>query len=195
MIGATGGLIAAEGWHAFACGALFFVMLMVALSLMGEALQIFLHDRSRAMVSRVFGGPWKALSIGFVLCWLLQSSSVTVSLILPLVSHAALTLPTVYYYSIGAALATTCDAGQLLGYLKFGQVGLTAGLVHILLNVFGAVLFVFVPGVNRIPLVATEALAGLMCRYRHAPAVLAIYVGAVFFGVPLAVIWLVEALG
>ena len=53
-----------------------------------------------------------AFGLGFALCWMLQSSSVTISLILPLVAQSAIALPTVYYYSIGAALATTCDAGQ-----------------------------------------------------------------------------------
>ena len=172
------------GWQAFAMGVLYFALLIGSLSLMGEALHIFLHDRSRDMISRVFDGKWSSLGIGFIVCWLLQSSSVAVSLILPLVGHAALTLPMVYHYSIGAALATTCDAGQILSYLKFGPIGLTAGMVHILLNLIGAVLFVFVPGLNRLPILVTNSLSRAILRYRHAPMLLVSYVLVVFFGLP-----------
>lgn len=177
------------GIHALLLGFLFFVMLVLSLSLMGETLEHYLHDRSREMLNRVFCGKYASFGIGFALCWLLQSSSVTVSLILPLVAQNAIMLPAVYYYSIGAALATTCDAGQIISYLKFGPLGLTAGMVHILLNIFGAVLFLTVPGLRSLPIAIAEHLGGMMCRYRHAPLLLVGYVGLLFFGIPLLVIF------
>ncbi len=180
------------GIQALMAGLIFFMLLIGSLSIMGEALQLYLHDRSRKLISKVFSGRSMPLIIGFGVCWLLQSSSVAVSLILPLVGHAALTLPMVYHYSIGAALATTCDPGQLLSYLKFGPVGLAAGMVHILLNVFGALLFVFVPGLNRLPIYLSERLAAMMCRQRHAPALLTGYVLIIFFGIPFGLITLVD---
>ena len=183
------------GWQSFLVGLGFFLLLILSLSLMGEALEIFLHDRSRKMVASVFGGKLQAFAIGFGICWLLQSSSVAVSLILPLVGQLAVTLPTVYHYSIGAALATTCDPGQLLSYLKFGPIGLSAGMVHILLNVFGALLFLMIPGLNRLPILLAEWLSDRICRYQHAPLWLTAYVGVLFFGMPLAVISMVGWLG
>lgn len=182
------------GFAALVAGIVFFALLIASLALMGESLETYLHDRSRALLSKVFGGKWASFGIGFAICWLLQSSSVAVSLILPLVSQSAIMLPSVYYYSIGAALATTCDAGQLLSYLKFGPVGLTAGMVHILLNVFGAILFLMIPGLRELPLSIARWLANVMCRYAHAPLLLIGYVGAVFFGFPLLVIYAVSAL-
>jgi len=182
-----------SGWQALLTGVGFFALLIAALSLMGEALELFLHDRSRRWLDRMFAGRLSAFGVGFLICWLLQSSSVAVSLTLPLVSQAAMTLPTVYYYSIGAALATTCDAGQLLSYLKFGPIGLKTGLVHILLNLFGALIFLFVPGLNRLPVTLSAHLSRQMCRYAHAPALLLLYVGGLFFGVPLGFIFLMDA--
>ena len=187
-------LPAGVGWQALLVGLGFFFLLILSLSLMGEVLEIFLHDRSRKMVASVFGGKLQAFAIGFGICWLLQSSSVAVSLILPLVGQLAVTLPTAYYYSLGAALATTCDPGQLLSYLKFGPIGLSAGMVHILLNVFGALLFLFVPGLNRLPIWLAERLSAHICRRQHAPLWLTGYVGVLFFGLPLLVITSVELL-
>ena len=181
------------GALSFATGLSFFLLLIFALSIMGEALQLYLHDQSRAMINKIFGGKWISFGIGFGVCWLLQSSSVAVSLILPLVGHAALSLQMVYHYSIGAALATTCDAGQLLSYLKFGPVGLTAGMVHILLNVFGSILFIFVPGINRVPIFCTEKLTQFITRYKHAPTLLVLLrFASYFFALPLALIMLVN---
>lgn len=179
----------AVGFQSLLTGIAFFVLLILSLSLMGEALEHYLHDRSREMLNRIFAGKYFSFAIGFVLCWLLQSSSVTVSLILPLVAQSAVTLPTVYYYSIGAALATTCDAGQIISYLKFGPVGLTAGMVHILLNIFGAILFLTVPGLNRLPILIAEHAGELMGKYKHAPLILVSYVLLLFFGLPLLVIF------
>ena len=65
-------------------------------------------------------------------------------------------------------------------------------MVHILLNVFGALLFLFVPGLRELPPAIARWLAGHIERYDHAPAWLAGYVGSLFFGVPLLVIGLLE---
>ncbi len=183
------------GVEALAAGFGFFLLLVMSLGLMGESLKRALHDQSRALLSRVFGGRMQAFMIGFGVCWLLQSSSVAVSLLLPLVGHSAVTLPTVYHYSLGAALATTCDPGQIVSYLKFGEVGLAAGVVHILLNVFGAILFLLVPGLRTAPLAFAESIGDLMCSRRHAAVWLAIYVGAAFFVLPMLVVLGVQLIG
>lgn len=194
VITAITSLEVSVGLQALIVGVAFFLLLIASLTLMAEVLEHLLHDRSRELIDRVFAGKPASFGIGLLICWLLQSSSVTVSLILPLVSHSALSLPSVYYYSIGAAVATTFDPTQLLSYMKFGPVGLTAGLVHILMNLIGAAIFVFVPGINRVPLIATRRIAELICRGRHGPAVLITYVAALFFGIPLLAIFAVGAL-
>lgn len=185
----TTSFTSAVGLQALITGATFFLLLILSLSLMGEALEHYLHNRSRELLNKVFGGKYLSFGIGFVICWLLQSSSVAVSLILPLVAQSAVTLPTVYYYSVGAALATTCDAGQVISYLKFGPIGLTAGMVHILLNVFGAILFLTVPGLKQLPILIAEHVGSLMGKYTHAPLILVAYVALLFFGFPLLVIF------
>lgn len=188
VVFALQGLPLTVGLQALLAGILFFALLILALGMMRGALDHYLKDTGRRVVQKVFGGSAQAFAIGFALCWLLQSSSVTVSLILPLVAHSGVTLPTVYYYSVGAALGTTCDAGQLLSYFKFGPVGLAAGLIHIYLNLFGALVFLFVPGVRRLPIILAGEIAGFMARYSNAPLLLLGYVAVLFFALPIAVI-------
>ncbi len=188
LIQLVGLLPISNGYHALVSGLGFFALLVVALNAMGFALKDYLEERSRAIIRTALLGKPVAFGLGFALCWMLQSSSVTISLILPLVAQSAIALPTVYYYSIGAALATTCDAGQSISYLKFGALGLSAGLVHILLNVFGALLFLFVPGLKTLPLLIAEGLAEQMCRFRYPPLLLLGYVALLFFLFPMLVI-------
>jgi sodium-dependent phosphate cotransporter len=188
LIQLVGLLPISNGYHALVSGLEFFALLVVALNAMGFALKDYLEERSRAIIRTALLGKPVAFGLGFALCWMLQSSSVTISLILPLVAQSAIALPTVYYYSIGAALATTCDAGQIISYLKFGALGLSAGLVHILLNVFGALLFLFVPGLKTLPLLIAEGLAEQMCRFRYPPLLLLGYVALLFFLFPMLVI-------
>ncbi len=183
------------GLQALAVGLAFFTLLIVSLGLISDSLEHILRSGSQELVDRVLNGKVTTFLVGFAICWGLQSSSVAVSLILPLVAHSAVGLPTVYYYSIGAALGTTCDPTQLLSYLKFGPVGLTAGMVHVLLNLFGAFLFLFLPGLNRLPIWLASRLAGYINAQQHAPALLIVYVASIFFGLPLLVIGLTSSLG
>ena len=63
-------------------------------------------------------------------------------------------------------------------------------MVHILLNIFGVLIFAFVPGVNRLPLLLSRGLSRVILRYQHAPLILVVYVAALFFGLHLAMIML-----
>ncbi len=60
--------------------------------------------------------------------------------------------------------------------------------MHILLNVFGALLFLFVPGLKTLPLLIAEGLAEQMCRFRYPPLLLLGYVALLFFLFPMLVI-------
>lgn len=171
-------------------GVTFFLLLIFALNMMGRSLENLLKDKSEAFLKKALSNRSQAFGIGLVLCWLLQSSSVTTSLIIPLVSQSIVTLPSVYYYSLGAALGTTCDPGQLLSYLKFGPLGLKAGAIHIFLNLFGVLIFALVPGLKELPQFIAAFLGNTMASRKKGPVYLIGYTLTVFILFPLGAIFL-----
>jgi sodium-dependent phosphate cotransporter len=166
----------------------FFLVLISSLKLIADSMSRLFVDRSRQMVDRLFSKPGRSSFIGFATCWLLQSSSVAISLILPFVSQRMIRLKAVYQYSLGASLGTTCDAGQLLSYLKFGPVGLMTGGVHILLNAIGVTLFLLIPGLRDLPVWASRRVGEVICQSKGATLALIFYSAATFFALPVLIL-------
>lgn len=137
----------------------------------------------------IFGMPWRGLLFGIVLTVLVQSSSVTTSLAVPLVGAGILTTTQILPYTMGANIGTTVTAllaslaafaavgaGDAAG-LEHASLGLHVAFHHVLFNIFGvAILWWF----RWIPIRMAEAFARLAGRTRVLPVVyilLAFYVG------------------
>ena len=169
-------------------GGVAFVLLLTGLKLMGTALSHLFATGIKRQVRRSLKSPARGAAIGCVICWVLQSSSVTTSLMMPLVAHGIATLRHAYYFAVGAAVGTTIDSGQILAYLKYGTAGLVAGIVHITVNVIGASLFLFVPSLRDVPIHLAERLGRWLGSSRWAPIRFAVLVAAAFYVVPLVLI-------
>ena len=163
-----------------------FALLLAGLRFMGAAMQHLFSTRARSLIQTNLQNPLRGSLIGFACCWVLQSSSVTTSLMIPLVAQRVATLRNTYYVSIGAAVGTTADAGQILAYLKYGVAGLAAGIVHITVNVVGAVLFLSVPVLRELPVKTATAIGRQLEKTRYAPLVFGFAVLLLFYGLPLA---------
>ncbi|MBA2529163.1 MAG: Na/Pi symporter [Euzebyales bacterium] len=119
--------------------------------------------------------------VGAVMTVAVQSSSITTSLLVPMVSSGVLQLANAYPLTLGANIGTTCTA--LLAALAMPQIaGLQIALVHLLFNVAGTLLFYPIPALRRLPLALARRLADQAVKRRG--LVLA-YVVVVFVGVPL----------
>lgn len=143
----------------------------------------------------IFKNPRRSLVFGILLTILVQSSSVTTSLAVPLVGAGLLTIQQVFPYTMGANIGTTCTA--LLAALgamaanhgdpaaeKAALVGLTVAFHHVLFNVMGvAVVWWF----RQVPIKIAEAFAGLALRNRTIPIV---YIVVTFYLLPAVIIWL-----
>ena len=179
---------ASPGLHvALVSGLVAFVLLLLGLRLMGDAMQRIFQSSTRAWIRRSLGHPVRGALVGFVSCWLLQSSSVTTSLMIPLVAKKVATLRNAYHVAIGASVGTTADAGQLLSYVKYGVPGLAAGVVHIAVNLVGAVLFMSIPVLRALPVTVARSIGSWLGDKRYAPLIFGALVLATFFGVPLAI--------
>lgn len=167
--------------------ALALVLLFVSLYLLTRALKSLLSGRMENVFDQfLFRTPLTALGVGFLVTVAVQSSSVTTSLMVPLVTAGVLSHSRAFPYMMGAHVGTTVTA--LLAALAAGTTGgLAIALVHTLYNVTGVAIFFPFRKIRDIPVRMARMLGALTLRSRW---VALAYVITVFFLVPALVILL-----
>jgi len=177
------------------------VMLIIAAAIVATSL-IYLVKTLRSLTivqtesfidKYLFKNAFTAITLGLALTIVVQSSSVTTSLIVPLVAAGILSLNQVYPYTLGANIGTTFTA--ILASLATvnavsGQAANTAGVTvafaHLLFNVFGVA--VFLP-LRRIPIFFARRMADLAAHSRKWAF---IFVIVLFFILPLLMLLLLK---
>jgi sodium-dependent phosphate cotransporter len=117
-----------------------------------------------------------------------QSSSITTSILVPLVAAGILTLRSAYPVTLGANVGTTITA-LIASLAVVRPEGLTIALVHLLFNVVALTLVYPVPWVRLIPVRLAEATAEVAARRR---TLVIAYVVGLFLVLPLAGVLLIE---
>jgi sodium-dependent phosphate cotransporter len=165
-------------------------LLILALALLFFSLSYLVKTLKRRLIGRIerffdkvlFKTAGRAMALGFTSTALLQSSSMTTSLAVPLAGAGFLTLQQVFPYVLGANVGTTLTA--IFAALATGQeAAVTVAFAHLLYNVTGIVL---VWPLRRIPLGLAELLATYALRSRLVPLG---YVIVVFFVIPMVLIF------
>jgi solute carrier family 34 (sodium-dependent phosphate cotransporter) len=90
------------------------------------------------------GGGSIGILVGIGVTVAVQSSSITTSILVPLVAAGVLTLPSAYPITLGANVGTTITA-LLASLAVLRPEGLTIALVHLLFNVSAIALIFPVP--------------------------------------------------
>lgn len=156
-------------------------LLVIALAVLFFALTQMVKVMRRLVMTRVEGWFDRVLFrndlSGFLLGWILtavvQSSSATTSLLVPLVGSGVLTVRRIFTYTLGANLGTTVTA-LLASFATGTDVGLKIALAHMTFNVFGIIL---VYPVKFIPVNLAVAIGKLAARSRrHSVMVIGAYV-------------------
>lgn len=171
-------------------------LLLFALAVMFISLRYLVTTLKSLVLARVgsvfdqvvFKNPARAFVFGMLLTVLVQSSSITTSLAVPLAGAGILTLLQIYPYTLGANVGTTITA--ILASLAVGEVtALTVAFAHLLFNLSGIALVWPLPPVRRIPPMMAERLAGVAVRARWIPIV---YILIGFYVLPLMMILLLR---
>ncbi len=166
-------------------------LLFVSLRSLTKLLKTFIIGKVQENLERfVFGHPVKSLSAGFVLTTAVQSSSVTSSLIVPLVASDKVSLYKAFPFLMGANIGTTTTALIAALFLGVGSPNaLAIAFVHLLFNLFGVFILFPIPQVRRVPIYLAEGLGKLTLRNRIYGV---LYVVIVFFIVPGFFIFLTQ---
>ena len=174
------------------------VMLVVALALiffclagLVKLLRALASERMEGLIHRALAkGPIVTMGIGVVATVTVQSSSITTSILVPLVATGLVQLRHAFPITLGANVGTTITA--LLAALAGNVHGLAIALVHLMFNVCGILLLYPFPAIREVPLNIARRLGDLAARSKG--LALGLVLGA-FFGLPLAVVLIEKALG
>lgn len=155
-----------------------------ALLLLVRVMRAATQSSIEVFITRFLGrSALVSILLGAVLTVMVQSSSITTSLLVPLAGAGLLTLEQAFPVTIGANIGTTVTA--LLATLAVSGANAHAGveiaLVHLLFNLSGIALIYPVPFIRRLPLVAARSLARAAVESRKWAL---LYVLGLFYGLP-----------
>ncbi len=166
-------------------GVLLFVLAMVLLFLALRHMTQVMRGGVMGRIERLTQGylfkkPLRALLLGVLFTAVVQSSSVTTSLVVPLVGAGVLTLDRAFPYLLGANVGTTVTA-LLASTVTGSAAAVTVALAHLCFNIAG--ILVFYP-LRALPIGMATRLGRVAARSRWLAAA---YVAGAFFGIPLLV--------
>jgi sodium-dependent phosphate cotransporter len=181
-------------WHGAAMILLGITLILLVITWLGRLLKVLLVGRAADVLHRSVGrGPLSGMASGAVVTMMVQSSSTTTSLMIPLASSGTFTLKQIYPFTVGANIGTTITA--LIAAFAFtggdAQIALQAALVHVLFNVFAAAVVFGLPLLRQVPLRGATWLGNLAATNKMWAAA---WVLGVFIGIPLALIGITAAL-
>ena len=182
------GLLESNGWLGLVGGA---VVLFGAIRFMTSALRRLAEGASeRAIHSYLVASPGSALVVGVLLTIMVQSSSITTSVVVPLVAAGIVSVRKIFPFVVGANIGTTITAMLAALALTGGSGGtglamLEVAFAHLCFNLFGAAIFIPFRTMREIPIKLATGLGNLVARSR---AYALAYIGIVFFAIPIAII-------
>ena len=164
------------------------LLIFSALYLLVKTMRTAAHGRVEVMLTDLLGSSvLLSMLIGVVVTVMVQSSSITTSLLVPLAAAGLLRLEQAFPVTLGANIGTTVTA--FLAALAVSGVNATAGLeialVHLLFNLSGILLIYPVPAIRRIPLGAAVMLTHVALRSKK---MMLFWVVALFYGIPTIVL-------
>ncbi|MDN6259297.1 MAG: Na/Pi symporter, partial [Corynebacterium sp.] len=142
-------------------------LILGVISVIGTLLKVVMVGRAEKVLHTAIGrGPVSGIASGTLITVMVQSSSTTTSLIVPLAGSGTFSLRQVYPFTLGANVGTTLTA--LIAAFAFSgpeaELALQAALVHVLYNVFALLVIYGLPFLRWIPLAGATTLARLGAR-------------------------------
>ncbi|EAS63395.1 Na/Pi cotransporter family protein [Photobacterium angustum] len=163
-------------------------LIFFAITVMGKLMRSLMVGRARDILKSAIGrGPLHGIASGTAVTILVQSSSTTTSLMVPLVGTGVLKVRDVYPFTLGANIGT-CITALLAATAVSGDnavFALQIALVHLCFNVMATVLIYGIPFLREIPLKCAFFLSDLATKNKVAVAG---YLGLVFIAIPGAIL-------
>jgi sodium-dependent phosphate cotransporter len=165
-------------------------IILVTLTGIVKTMRGVVVQRMERYVNRLLGsgGP-VAIVVGILLTIMVQSSSITTSILVPLAGAGALRLTQIYPITLGANIGTTVTA-LLASMAVTGETAIVArqiALVHLAFNLSGILIWYVPATTRRLPLFLAEWFAEFATRSKKWAL---FYVAALFYGLPALIVLL-----
>lgn len=151
----------------------------------GKILKHLMTGRALEIMNTAVGrGPISGIGAGSLITILVQSSSTTTALIVPMAGSGVMTMKQVYPFTLGGNIGTTVTA-LLAATAITGTTAILAfqiALLHFLFNVFAILLIFCIPLMRNIPPTIAEKLAEMTQKNKW---FVGAYILSVFFILPL----------
>jgi sodium-dependent phosphate cotransporter len=159
-------------------------LIIVSVLYLGKLLRAVMTGHAQVIVDKAIGrGPASGIFSGAVITVLVQSSSTTTSLVVPLAGAGVLNTRQVYPFTMGANIGT-CITALLAATAVTGEseiFALQIALVHLIYNVLGVLVFQLVPWLRQTPVWSAQWLGR---RVENNRTWAMGYLGGVFFLLP-----------
>lgn len=173
------------------------LLLFFSLRYLVVLLRSLFLGRSEQLINKFLFGPAPiALAFGMLVTVMVQSSSITTSITVPLVGAGIVTVSQIFPFVLGANIGTTVTAllASLVlasGGSVLGVAALQVAFAHLIFNCCGVITFLPFQAMRRIPVRMSELLGVLVVKNRTWAFG---YVACIFFIIPLIIILLTRTL-
>jgi len=160
------------------------ILIFVAITVMGKLMKSLMVGRAKDILKHAIGrGPIHGIASGTLVTVLVQSSSTTTSLMVPLVGSGVLKVKEIYPFTLGANIGT-CITALLAATAvsgEFAVFSLQIALVHLSFNILATVIIFGIPFLRNIPLKGAEIISEMAIKNK---AVVAGYLLTLFLIIP-----------
>ena len=166
------------------------LIIFMAITVIGKLLKKLMVGRAKVIMHNAIGkGPVTGIISGAVITVLVQSSSTTTSLMVPLAGSGVFRLKQIYPFTLGANIGTTITA-LLAATAISGETAVFAlqiALVHLVYNTSAVLLIYGIKSLRKIPIRGALWLARIATERK---AIALLYIVGIFFALPAALIFI-----
>jgi sodium-dependent phosphate cotransporter len=164
--------------------------LFISILIFRRIVSNLLRAKSPEAFSRFFfKGQWKAFGWGVLTTGAIRSSTITTSVVVPIVAKKFASLKQAAPFILGANLGTTITAFIAVTWYAKTSDAIAIALAHFLFNSIGVLVFLPIPGIKKIPIRLADALGRISARYRLVGFA---YLLCAFFLLPFVLIYLTK---
>jgi sodium-dependent phosphate cotransporter len=172
-----------------------FFLVLIALALLFGSILIFrrlisslLKAKSPEAFSRFFfKNQLKSFGWGLVTTAAIRSSTITTSVVVPIVAKQIASLKQAAPFIMGANIGTTITAFIAVTLNSNTSGAISIAIAHFLFNFIGVILFFPIPVLRKLPISLANGLGRITLKYRLAGLV---YLLVTFFFIPFSLIYL-----
>lgn len=171
------------------------VLIFLTIGFVGKLLKVLMVGRAKDILHVAIGrGPIAGIAAGTLITILVQSSSTTTSLMVPLAGSGVFGLSQIYPFTLGANIGT-CITALLAATSVSGAEAVPAleiAMVHMLYNFLGVVVIYGIPFLCRLPIKGAETLSVVASEKK---SIAFAYIVGVFFVVPAVCLGITSVVG